>query len=358
MFNKYAYSKEDELKLREAASKNDTATLISLKGKVDINSAGPTSKQTAAHRAAAGGHINTLQLLFNLGADFSLVDKNGNTPRDLAKTEEAKKLFMLIEEGYAAIAARKSIFLQTDEECDPEISVLHQKYWDDINEKIQGDSEYKSVIIESYGKEARNKVLTEKEIKQFDIFSEKFALNLRRLENMVAKEVILKAAKETHHKICSCGQAAAASFVWLAYFKNVGFSVEELNLMSKVIPNAGHVVLILNRDQTKLLTDYSGWQESLIIDPYRNTIFFFNFVSHYSQDTCLKMAQFFDLLIGASNVMPPFPTQVILPNTMRLYTETVETVRNNILALLTPTFTLIENKEPGVDDETCALNSL
>ncbi len=359
MFGKTPYNKETELQFRIAASKNDTTTLIRLKNMVNINSSGTDSKQTAVHRAAAGGHVEALQLLFNLGADFNCCNKDGRKAYDLAATDEVKKLFVLIGEGYEAMAVRKSFFIKTDNECSIEEKSAHEKNWDALNEKIQQKSKYEIAITESYKTEARQKTLSPEEKRHFLIFSEKHHTCMLILKSMATKLTIIDNAIESPLKICSCGEAAAISFVWLSLFKNVDFPVEELNLVSKYSMAIGHALLILNRDQNVSIADCSGWQNALIVDPYYNRIFFFNFVTQYHQDTCIKVVDKFNLVLGARNITAAFPTEILLPETIALYHKNYSELRDDIrMAAINYFPPIAERKAPDSTEEPRASCSL
>ncbi|WP_298622652.1 hypothetical protein, partial [uncultured Legionella sp.] len=282
----------------------------------------------------------------------------GKAPRDYAKTEETKKIFLLIDEGYAALKARESVFSKTDNECSNDEKTLHERHWTVINKKIHQESEYEAAIKKIYKEEAGKKNLTVEEKAQFSLFQQKFSSSMLLLHHLVTKKIIFDVTTETGQKICSCGEAAASSFAWLAYFKKVDFPVEELNVTCKHDIRIAHAVLILNRDQNTLITDFNGWKESLIIDPYFNRIFFFNFVSQYAQDTCIKMVDKFNLIAGSSNILPPFPTEISLPATMSLYNKCVVELRESIWSKVKNNFLpLIDNTETDSRVELFSINT-
>lgn len=88
------------LEFRQAANDGNTETMLQLKSqwtRLDVNSSGNKSKQTAAHRAASQGHVAVLRLLYSLGANFNLADNDGHEAQDYAKTAETNDFFATLE---------------------------------------------------------------------------------------------------------------------------------------------------------------------------------------------------------------------------------------------------------------------
>jgi len=96
--------------LGEAAGLGDTAQVMwCLAHKADINAASNSttdkSMKSALHRACEGGHVNTVLVLMQNGADLLQRDFNGRTPLDLtsqtrpANYEVLEKLLTMKEQG-------------------------------------------------------------------------------------------------------------------------------------------------------------------------------------------------------------------------------------------------------------------
>ncbi len=104
-----------------------------------------TAKACAPNRPAASccrwRHADALRLLFNLGADFSLVDKNNKTPRELVAENDGacKMVFTLIEDAAKALHARKLFYPVTIEELDKndERYIKHHERHDELSKEVQ-----------------------------------------------------------------------------------------------------------------------------------------------------------------------------------------------------------------------------
>src|SRR5688500_9113656 len=108
------------LAFRQAAATGNTQQMINLikTGMIDINSAGSKTQQTAMHRAAAGGHLAAVHLLFNLGALTDKIDGNRKTPLELAENQEVKQAFQLIDIAKQALDVREKWFPENSQEIE------------------------------------------------------------------------------------------------------------------------------------------------------------------------------------------------------------------------------------------------
>lgn len=334
------------LQFRKAANNNDIKTLKSLKKSININSIGKDSKQTAAHRAAAAGHIETLQLLFNWGANFDLMDKDDKKPCDLAKSDEVKLLFKLIEEGQAVLQVRNAVFKKMDYECTSKEKEIHEEHWHKMNDYIQ-KKQFSDVkdVYEIYKNEAKTIQPTPEIENIFPIFQDKFQICFKQLENALTKFTTLNMSLENNDLVASCGQVAASCYAWLVNHKQVDFHVEEINLLEKYIKQAGHALLVFNRDNATQEADYNGWKNALIVDPYFNRIFFFNFRDQYPKESCVKIIEKFNIVKGIGNKVIPFPTELPLPKTVKAFNDAFALVDNDITFLMKPFYAELMNTE-------------
>ena len=60
---------------------------------------------TALHKAAGGGHLETVRFLLSLGADPTHIDQWENTPRVWAESEGHDDVVAVLEEAEAAVAS-------------------------------------------------------------------------------------------------------------------------------------------------------------------------------------------------------------------------------------------------------------
>lgn len=332
-----------QLSFRKAAAANNTKEIIRLsKLGIDLNACGPDSKQTAVHQAAKAGHLEALQLLFNLGVNFDLQDKNNQTAQELATQPNIKLLFDLIETGRQALAARKIFFPKTINECTKQELETRNKCRTNTEnemEKISSNNE----IHESYKKEAKQLSPTIEEIERFWT---QYNLCIQQNIHITSKKIILKNSIAFNDHACSCGEAAAASFVFLSQYLEAGFPVCEMNIIDKNNPLAGHACVIMNYNADIDPSKNQGWKNALIIDPFKEYIFFYNFIEQYPKDTCVKICDAFNLIPGATNILYKFPTNLAFPKTKELYDKEISKVKNETKALFLQRFKVTENNNP------------
>ncbi len=319
------------LAFRQAAANNDTATMIKLYPSVNINASGATSKQTAAHRASAAGNSAALRLLFNLGADLTLGDKDEKRAEELA-VGEAKKIFSLIKAGTEAVAFRKRIFPKIDEEAsEGELNVFTdarknfvplsyespelKKFWESITKS------QKSEMPNCYGLPLDKVEAIEKKAADATD-SSLYRLSVLKCVNYFVRKKC---------SVCRCGEATEASLAYL-FQANIPFPVEELHLFWKGDKLRNHAIIILNRIQDKEISDTSSWNEALFVDPYKKRLFFFDFLAHYKENTVIKDLTDYTLTLGSRNVLAAYPD--IFPKTAALYQRQMDALNKEIQDLV------------------------
>lgn len=304
-----------------------------------INGAGPKSGQTAAHRAAITGKIESLRLLLNLGADFDLLDKNGKTAEQLA-APSVRGFFELIRLAKATIAARKAFY--------PEISTGSpdfEKWRDYLDEKEAFSIESRiKTIYDSYKKELAivKKGLTNADYHKANQFVDQMNKCLSELRPLIQCQTTLSESLIKKHKVCACGEAAVASYAYLVHIAKSNLPVEEVSLF-KTNPNNpkdqyGHAVDVLDRDQSKEIKDLSSWKNAFIIDSYNERFFFYQFIEQYDVDTGIKALDFYELSRGASNRLTPFPTILPFTETAALFNKFMKEAQEEIESLFLKRF--------------------
>lgn len=85
-----------DVQFRQAAGEGNIVLMRQLAPSVDPMEADPSTKQTAAHRAAEKGHAAVLQYLFGLGDTFEKKDREGKTAEQLANNSACIEVFELV----------------------------------------------------------------------------------------------------------------------------------------------------------------------------------------------------------------------------------------------------------------------
>jgi hypothetical protein len=314
-----------ELAFRTAAANNDTNTMITLSKSVDVNGIGTgegSSKKTAAHRAA-----EALRLLFNLGADFSLQDSKNKTPLELVPNnkKEALLCFKLIDNAKQALEARKQFFPATtfNQNWSEAEKLKHSKTHEALLNAIQYGP-LTAKLHTSYKREA--KLNTDYLIEDAERFMDEYDVCVKYLQSFEGVKTLLEKCYQQEKLYCACGDAAFCSFSALVHRDRVPYSVDVLNIISR-IGEGGHACVILGRDTAKSLAESASLKTTLVLDPAKELIFFYQFVEQVQSETVLKVLQNFDLMPGVTNQQPAFPKVMKFPDTKRMYQEMIEKIK-------------------------------
>lgn len=321
-----------DLQFRQAAASNNTSFMLQLYKKgIHINAAGPETGLTAVHRAAAAGHTSALHLLFNLGADFELLDKKGKRAEDLA-TDKSKIVFTLIKVGKEALAARHKVYPKTDEECSEaelrafkdyrkrlkeEIELLYVKTLTSLDQSIK--SELKTIPMEQAKVE-----------KKLDTFNKSIEFITKYIFNVTVLKTTEVMKTKYKNRVCSCGEATLETYLNLINRPDRFFPFESITMghNSNILMN--HGVLVLNRDQKEDISTLTQSDSALAVDSYRDNIFFMEFLKDCDKDTVMKDLNNFKIEIFLSSNPPPFPNTFPLPKSTEVYEKMITITKENL----------------------------
>lgn len=300
------------VKFREAANVGNTTQMIQLRKQhqIDINGFGAKSLQSAAHRAAANGHVAALRLLYNLGADFSLTDTNGKTAKMHAKTQEAHDFFALIEIAQQALAGQNDVF---------QISA-HLKSLS--SEQMTTFLAWRKIYETDTEKQRREKYSELYNTADTKVSSQTWeglkGTCDRAHENLfywININNILKNVKFNGQNLGACNEFSSANFVNLTKNMNVPFLVEQVALMHTFLP--GHAFTLVNRNNSQDVTNLTSWNTALVVDTWMKQAFFFQFANQVPCDKTLQFASSYTINKGLDNVEIAYPQE--FPNTGALY---------------------------------------
>lgn len=252
------------LKFREAAAIGDNDLLKSIYKTypIDINEPGLKSKQTAVHRAANGGHVQTLRLLYNLGADFFCKDLKNLTPQQLAKEIECQQIFELI------VLAKKTLEIVNE--------IIPRKLIG--KESVKNNNSFRKwrkKMEVSHMAIAQSKLNGLTETLQNDIKSgdcQEMTVLTDWLKTCVMSVNYfcncyhnLSFAIDKNQQYGACGENSGIAFAYLTAEAKTTFSVDAIMLDES---NENHSIVLLNLNQKQ-------WYQSLIIDALFGRSFFY-----------------------------------------------------------------------------------
>lgn len=328
---------DKELAFRKAAAKNQTRDMIRLCKGININAVAigeSSSRKTAAHRAAEFGQVNALRLLYNLGADFQLTDRDGKKPCELVRSDdkETTLFFTLITDAEKALLARKQFFPLTVDEMkfnEEETRQHHQSHDALAISMLRGP--LASALHAQYKIEA--KTINGHREKDAEQFIQEYAVCSAFLVIQESAMIAFENALLTEKVYGACGEATKVSFASLVYRDEVHYPVDEMNIISRVAI-AGHACLALNRDRRFAIDDLRGLEEALILDPLNSRIFFYQFVESYGENTVFKHLANFTVHDGIHNKTPQFPKILSLPESEVMYHASLKKIKDRCGKLL------------------------
>ncbi|MGB6976085.1 MAG: ankyrin repeat domain-containing protein [Gammaproteobacteria bacterium] len=324
---------ELELGFRQAAGKGDVLGLRRFANSpmnININSSGTGSKQTALHRAAAGGHKDALMLLINLGCDLEARDKDGKKAEELAKNEQVCKIFEQVGLAKKAIAATKQFFPKRSLESydgiyQPPEHLEHKTKCSQAIEKSY--SEIACDWEKHYREEVRQWNKPQPSEKDVERWNNQWDVCKRYVKRLLTMQFYLKVANQTNYKVCSCEEAVVVSLTSLAFVEKTNYLLESAGIFTTRDSNKNHAVLVMNRPNSDI-NDLTTWGDALIIDPYYERIFFMEYLRDYKIDTTFSIPETINVEILFSSTLPsldPFPL------THEFYEQIVSYLREQIV---------------------------
>lgn len=315
----------NEQAFRQAAFEGKTDEMIRLsKQGININSAGAKTGQTAMHRAAAKGHVQALQLLCNLEADFSITDKDGKTAEQVA-SDRAKPFFELIRLGKETIQAAKTFYPTTgDSETSDfrswrtHIQTKRTKYANEISDKlvITFRAEFER-LRPSFPKKKHDEIN-----RQIELFDQ----GRNQLFRLLEDKITLTESIERNYQAGTCGEATTASCAYLLS-KKVDLSFEGMNVTKK---DVGHAFVVVNRDTSKSPDDLSSWKGAFIIDSFFNRLYFYDFIQQSPHNTALKGLDLYQKIIGSVNKTVELPASFPFTDAAKAYRALMNVVQITI----------------------------
>lgn len=246
-----------ELDLRQAAADGSQKRVRELlKTKVDVNSAGSLSKQTALHRAASKGNTHILPLLINAGADINLLEKDNNNARQLALNEnyfDAAEFLNLISLSKQAVVAARKYFTERA---------------DSRQEIVDFREQHKNLFLERNA-EISNEV--EKHLTH--MFPNIKHRCMGYTEHLIESVTALEIADKLGTTKGMCGEFSRAAFCFLSaalinQIPPVSIELFDISLESFERNKQGtnHAFLVLSRPISAEVKETSEWENAIICD--------------------------------------------------------------------------------------------
>lgn len=266
------------MQFRLAAARGDTKSMLAMyksKSITNIREAGKNSGKTAAHFAAEKGQATALRLLFSLGDPLNGTDLQGQTPEQLASTQECKEVFKLIEIGRKALEVSLKIFPITVH-CDKCNTIELEKFlkWRDaLKDKVlKSTTEVGQMqardLMEEY-KEAKKKKESLNCGEDLCDWYDSYGCTL---SDLYIHFYMLDLSAKLNVNYGGCGERSTASYTYLTSRVKTHFPVDRVSVFTA---ENNHAFVVLNRNQNLPLHNLNGWNKALIIDGFENRIYFY-----------------------------------------------------------------------------------
>jgi hypothetical protein len=297
--SKNIINKSDDLKFRDESVNGSVKNIIEF-SKKDIsivNSQGESSGKTAAHFIVCSKilsneeKLDRLHLLLNLGADFSIKDKNGKIAEDYIDNKKIKEFFVMVKVGYEAIKVTNNFLIPVDEKnsdiLEKNRDIILQNKYEKYNSLIS-----KNILeIVDNGNNEQIKEVVSINSRYNLMFEHEYSLSYLKLWNM--KDI---------KPVSGCGEKSYLCFSLIEQkIAKTNLDMSMAIISAKLDQGENHAFIVIGNDSN---VREINEMKNIVIDPHKKMVFSTKYVcviDSVINDLCVRYSLYTVSFVNMAN---------------------------------------------------------